>query len=81
MALPAKLVLFHITTHLQLIRIEAMRVFEGYVREKWDKGGRQTSNLSKSEQRGLGSLKKRTEEGEIVVIGVQPGVHRSMFRR
>ena len=52
----------------ELLRIEAMGAFKNYVDNKCDKWGRQVSNLTKSEQLGLKSLKKRTEEGEIVVL-------------
>ena len=52
----------------EVLRVEAMEVFRKYVREKYDKGGRQQSNLSASENRGLKSLRKRTKEGEIVIL-------------
>ena len=59
---------FQVEAKFELIRIEAMQVFEEYAREKCGKGGKQHSNLNKSEQRGLKSLLKRTKEGEIVVL-------------
>ena len=53
---------------LQMLRIEAMGVFRDYMQEKCDSRGRQKSNLNTSEKRGLKSLKKRVEEGEVVVM-------------
>ena len=38
------------------------------MREKCDKWGRQKSNLSDSEARGLKSLRTRTTEGELIVL-------------
>ena len=52
----------------ELLRIEAMGVFRNYVSEKCGKGGKQMSNLSKSEEGGLKKLKKRTKDGDIVVL-------------
>ena len=51
-----------------MLRIEAMGAFKNYVREKCDGKGGQRSNLGVSEQRGLKSLQKRVEDGEIVVL-------------
>ena len=59
---------FQTEAKFELLRLEAMGVFEGYKNEKCDKYGRQNSNLSKSEERGLKSLLKRTKEGELVVL-------------
>ena len=52
---------------LEVLRMEAMETFRSYVREKCGKRGQQRSNLTPSQLRGLKSLKKRIEEGEIVV--------------
>ena len=59
---------FQKEANLQMLRIEAMGVFRDYVKGNCDTRGRQKSNLSTSEQRGLKSLKKRVEEGQIVVM-------------
>ena len=59
---------FQTEAKFELLRLEAMGAFVRYKDEKFDKRGRQESNLSKSEERGLRSLLKRTREGELVVL-------------
>ena len=53
---------------LDMVRREIMGEYRKYVKEKCKKGGKQTSNLTKEEQEGLQSLKKRVKEGEIIVL-------------
>ena len=55
-------------SNLQMLRIELMGAFKNYMVEKCDQRGRVKSNLGPSEQRGLKSLKKRVEDGQIVVL-------------
>ena len=55
-------------SRLEVLRVEAMEVFRKYVREKCDSRGRQESNLTPAQRRGMKSLKKRVENGEIVVV-------------
>ena len=52
---------------LQMKRIEWTKVFNDYVSELCDEQGVQESNLSKEEEEGLKSLKKRVADGDIVV--------------
>ena len=59
---------FQFEAKLELLRIEAIEVFRQYMRDKCDERGTQKSNLSKSEARGLKSLKKRMKEGVLVVL-------------
>ena len=59
---------FQCEAKLEVLRLEAMQVFRDYLREKCDKRGGQDSNLTKTEANGLKKLKKRTEEGSIVVL-------------
>ena len=59
---------FSTEAKFELLRLEAMGEFKRYVAEKCRKGGKQTSNLTKSEESGLKKLKKRVNEGEIVVL-------------
>ena len=53
---------------LDMVRRELMGEYQKYVREKCKKGGKQISNLSKGEQKGLESLKKRVADGSIVIL-------------
>ena len=59
---------FQTEAKLELIRIEAMGAFRKYKNEKCDSRGRQDNNLTKSESSGLKSLRKRMENGELVVL-------------
>ena len=59
---------FQTEANLQMLRIELMGAFKNYMEEKCDKRGGQKSNLGASEKRGLKSLKKRVEDGELVVL-------------
>ena len=45
-----------------------MGVIRRFIEEKCGKGGKQKSNLTSAESRGLKSLRTRVEEGEIVVL-------------
>ena len=53
---------------LETYRVEMLAAFRDYIKENGIKGGKQTSNLSQAEARGLKSLKKRVQEGEVVIM-------------
>ena len=53
---------------MELLRAELKNCFKEYMREKCDKDGRQESNITKEEMRGLKQLKKRVKNEEIVVL-------------
>ena len=53
---------------LEALRVELMRTFRNYVGNFCKEGGKQTSNLSASQARGLKSLKKRVADGEVVIV-------------
>ena len=59
---------FEIEAKLQTLRTEAMEEFRSFLAKNCQKGGKQNSNLTKSQELGLKSLKKRVKEGEIVVL-------------
>ena len=52
---------------IEIRRKEYMKVFERYKREETIKG-KQESNMTEKEERGLKSIKKRIESGEIVIL-------------
>ena len=66
--LPGKLKNFQDEANLELLRAEMKYCFKQYMREKCDDEGRQESNISKEELRGLKTLKKRVKNEEIVVL-------------
>ena len=59
---------FEFEAKLETIRTEAMGIFRRYVKENCRKGGLQRSNLTKEQENGLRSLRKRVKDGEIVVL-------------
>ena len=73
---PKKMRDFDFESRLDLLRIEAMGVFEEYVRKNCNERGQQVSNLSKSQLRGLKSLRKRIKEDEIVITPTEPHINR-----
>ena len=52
----------------EMLRQEARATFRKYMEENCSQKGKQTSNLTRSESKGLKSLQKRVREGEIVVL-------------
>ena len=57
----------HQEAHLEVRITEWKKAFKEYKEKNSDEKGNQPSNLSPAQRRGLASLKKRIEEGEIVV--------------
>ena len=53
---------------MEALRMELFTTFRKYVQEECDAKGEQKSNLTKGEELGLKSIKKRVKEGDIVVI-------------
>ena len=53
---------------LQTLRDMLMVTFRKYVDEKCGKEGKQCRNLSKVQEAGLKSLKKRVKEGEVMIV-------------
>ena len=51
-----------------MIRQETRVAFKKYMEDHCLQKGRQKSNLTKGELRGLKTLKKRVKDGEIVVL-------------
>ena len=65
---PRKVKNFDTEAKLEMYRVESLAVFRQFLREKCGKFGRQKSNLSKCQLKGLLSLKTRIKNGEIAVI-------------
>ena len=57
-----------IESRLDVLRVEAVAVVKKYIENECGKNGKQKSNLSASETRGLKGLKTSVENGEIVVL-------------
>ena len=53
---------------LEALRLEFKSLFKNYVSKNCGKGGKQASNLTKSQISGLQSLRKRVKDGELVII-------------
>ena len=53
---------------LETLRMELFTTFKQYVQDKCDDKGNQKSNLTKGEEEGLKSIRKRVKNGDIVVI-------------
>jgi hypothetical protein len=53
---------------LEMMRVECLSVYKQFMEEKCGKNGRQKSNLTKSQLKGLLSLKSRIKNAEIVVV-------------
>ena len=66
--LPGKSKNFDQEANLEMLRTEMMACYREYWGKNCDERGRQKSNLTKEEERGLKSLKKRVKEGEIAVM-------------
>ena len=59
---------FETEAKIEAFRVQALAEFRQYRDEKCSKGGKQPSNLTKSQERGLKSLTDRVKSGEIVVV-------------
>ena len=66
--LPKKVKNFEVEAKLELLRIECMAVYKKYIEENCQKDGKQKSNLTKNQIKGLLSLKKRIDNAEIVIL-------------
>ena len=66
--LPRKPRPFDEESAMETLRVEVKTLFNNYVSKNCSKGGKQVSNLNNHEINGLKSLKKRVNNGEIVVI-------------
>ena len=53
---------------INVVKKKIMDVFRHYKKKECDNEGRQETNLSKSELKGLNSLKKRVAEGELIAL-------------
>ena len=65
--LPRKARDFDTEAKLELFRVESRALFRNFMKENCGKNGKQMSNLTAGEARGLKSLMKRMGEGELVV--------------
>ena len=59
---------FETEAKIETFRVQAIAEFRKFLKEKCKKGGKQPSNLSKKQERGLKSLSERVKNGEIVVV-------------
>ena len=59
---------FETEAKIETFRVQALAEFRKFLKEKCKKGGKQPSNLSKKQERGLKSLTERVKNGEIVVV-------------
>ena len=53
---------------LETLRVELHGVFKDYVRRNCKDGGKQVSNLTVNQLRGLKSIRKRVTDGELVIL-------------
>ena len=53
---------------LETLRMELKSMFKYYVMKNCGKGGSQKTNLTKAQEAGLKSLKKRVKEGDLIII-------------
>ena len=58
----------HTESSIEILKNKIMEVFKKYKSVNCNKNGQQKSNLSKSEKKGLESLLKRINKGEIVPL-------------
>ena len=65
---PRKARSIEVESNLQTLRSILMTTFRQYSEEACGKRGKQKSNLSRSQEEGLESLKKRIKEGELVIV-------------
>ena len=70
-----------VESKLCMLREGSMGVIKNFINEKCGKGGKQKSNLTSAEARGLKSLMTRVEEGEIVVLPTDKTGKFSVMRR
>ena len=66
--LPKRMRNFETEAKLEMFRVESKGVFKQFLAEKCRKNGAQKSNLTKSQLKGLKSLKTRLKDGELVVV-------------
>ena len=66
--LPKKVKNFDLEARLEMFRTECMGTFKQFMSENCGKYGKQKSNLTKAQLKGLKSLKTRIENAEIVVL-------------
>ena len=57
-----------VESSLQTVRDLLMTTFRGYKDEKCSKEGDQLTNLTKDQEKGMKSLKKRVKDGEIIIV-------------
>ena len=66
--LPQKMRTFDEEAKLEMVRQETRGAMKRFIEEKCAQGGKQKSNLTRGETRGLRSLKKRVKEGELTIL-------------
>ena len=65
---PRKARSVEVESNFQTLRSILMTTFRTYTREYCDRKGKQKTNLSGSQEAGLKSLRKRINEGELLVV-------------
>ena len=65
---PRKVTNFDIEAKLETLRTEARGEFNKYVANFCGKNGKQPSNLTRGQERGLKSLRERVKNGELVIL-------------
>ena len=78
---PKKMCDLDFESRLDMFRLEAMGIFQEYVKKNCNDNGKQQSNLNKSQSRGLKSLRKRIKEGEIVITPTDKTGNLAVFSR
>ena len=66
--LPGRLKKFEEEANLEMMRTELLAEYRDYVRGNCDEKGKQQSNLTREEERGLRNLKKRVKDGGITIL-------------
>ena len=66
--LPGRSKNFQFEANLEMLRAELKGCFQNYVRKNCNEKGEQESNLTRGEHKGLKTLKKRFQEGDIIVL-------------
>ena len=78
---PRKAGNFEMEARLEVLRVEAMEVYKRFMKERCMKYGKQKSNLTRGQERAMKGLKKRVEEGEIVILPTDKTGKFSVFSR
>ena len=78
---PRKASSFEVESKLEALRVEARAEFRKFMAQKCNKGGKQKSNLTRGQERGLKSLRKRVKDAELVILPTDKSGNFSVMTR